>query len=131
MLEKLIKDFAMYMGITSTLELDADGAYVLPMSDTMKIRAQQNADDEIILSSVLGVLPAAADTKKVYLQMMVANLFGRETGGSALGLDPEGQIVMVRRIPSQVSHADFARYIEGFINFFETWVDDLELNKTQ
>lgn len=131
MLEKLIKDFAMYMGITSTLELDVDGAYVLPMSDSMKIRVQQNADNEIILSAVLGALPPTADTKKVYLQMMIANLFGRETGGSALGLDPEGQVVLIRRIPSQVSHTDFARYIEGFINFFETWVDDLELNKTQ
>ncbi|WP_348663527.1 CesT family type III secretion system chaperone [Chlamydia vaughanii] len=131
MLEKLIKNFATYIGITSTLEFDADGAYVLPISDLVKIRVRQNADNEIVFSAFLGELAPSADTNKVYLQMMVANLFGRETGGSALGLDSEGHIVMTRRIPEEVSYEDFARYVESFMNFSETWVGDLELNKAE
>ncbi|MEF9496780.1 MULTISPECIES: CesT family type III secretion system chaperone [Chlamydia] len=131
MLEKLIKNFATYIGITSTLEFDADGAYVLPISDLVKIRVLQNADNEIVFSAFLGELAPSADTNKVYLQMMVANLFGRETGGSALGLDSEGHVVMTRRIPEEVSYEDFARYIESFMNFSETWLEDLGLNKAQ
>lgn len=63
--------------------------------------------------------------------MMVANLFGRETGDSALGLNSEGHIVMTRRIPEEVSYEDFARYVESFMNFSETWLEDLGLNKAQ
>ncbi|AHK63678.1 hypothetical protein BOKEGFJH_00800 [Chlamydia avium] len=131
MLEKLIKNFATYIGITSTLEFDADGAYVLPISDLVKIRVRENADNEIVFSASLGELAPSADTNKVYLQMMVANLFGRETGGSALGLDSEGHVVMTRRIPAEVSYEDFARYVESFMNFSETWFEDLDLNKTE
>ncbi|EGK68813.1 hypothetical protein CAB1_0031 [Chlamydia abortus LLG] len=131
MLEKLIKSFATYIGITSTVEFDADGAYVLPISDLVKIRVLQNADNEIVLNAFLGELPPSSDTNKAYLQMMVANLFGRETGGSALGLDSEGHIVMTRRIPEEVSYEDFARYVESFMNFSETWLEDLGLNKAQ
>ncbi|CAH63488.1 conserved hypothetical protein [Chlamydia abortus] len=130
-MEKLIKNFATYIGITSTLEFDADGAYVLPISDLVKIRVLQNADNEIVLNVFLGELPPSSDTNKAYLQMMVANLFGRETGGSALGLDSEGHIVMTRRIPEEVSYEDFARYVESFMNFSETWLEDLGLNKAQ
>ncbi|EPP36254.1 CesT family type III secretion system chaperone [Chlamydia avium] len=131
MLEKLIKNFATYIGITSTLEFDADGAYVLPISDLVKIRVRENADNEIVFSASLGELAPSADTNKVYLQMMVANLFGRETGGSALGLDSEGHVVMTRRIPAEVSYEDFARYVESFMNFSEAWFEDLDLNKTE
>ncbi|USB81205.1 CesT family type III secretion system chaperone [Chlamydia psittaci] len=131
MLEKLIKNFATYIGITSTLEFDADGAYVLPISDLVKIRVLQNADNEIVLNAFLGELPPSSDTNKAYLQMMVANLFGRETGDSALGLNSEGHIVMTRRIPEEVSYEDFARYVESFMNFSETWLEDLGLNKAQ
>lgn len=64
MLEKLIKNFATYIGITSTLEFDADGAYVLPISDLVKIRVLQNADNEIVLNAFLGELPPSSDTNK-------------------------------------------------------------------
>lgn len=131
MLEKLIKDFALYMGMTSDLELDADGAYVLPVNDYIRIRAQQNADNEILLSSILGPLPSTADLPKVHFQLMAANLFGQETGGSSLGIDAEGQVVMMRRIPTQISHADFARNIEILINYSETWMEDLGIITTQ
>ncbi|AAD18852.1 type III secretion chaperone, CesT family [Chlamydia pneumoniae LPCoLN] len=129
MLEKLIKNFATYMGITSTLELDADGAYVLPISEVVKVRAQQNADNEIVLSASLGALPPSADTAKLYLQMMIGNLFGRETGGSALGLDSEGNVVMVRRFSGDTTYDDFVRHVESFMNFSETWLSDLGLGK--
>ena len=131
MLEKLIKNFAAYIGITSTLEFDSDGAYVLPIRDLVKIRVRENADNEIVFSASLGEIAPSADANKVYLQMMIANLFGRETGGSALGLDAEGNVVMTRRIPAEVSYEDFARYIESFMNFSETWFGDLDLNKTR
>lgn len=131
MLEKLIKSFAVYIGVTSSLEFDADGAYVLPISDRVKIRVRQNADNEIVFHAFLGGLAPSADVNKVYLQLMVANLFGRETGGSALGLDSEGHIVMTRRIPEDVSYEDFARYIESFMNFSEAWYGDLELKKAE
>ncbi|AEB41336.1 type III secretion system chaperone [Chlamydia pecorum] len=131
MLEKLIKNFATYMGITSTLEFDADGAYVLPIGEVIKVRVQQNADSDIVLSTSLGTLPPSADTKKIYLQMMVANFLGRETGGSSLGLDPEGQIMMIRKFSGEVSPEDFARHIECFMNFSEAWLEDLGLNSEQ
>ncbi|WP_201456521.1 type III secretion system chaperone [Chlamydia sp. 17-3921] len=131
MLEKLIKNFATYMGITSTLEFDADGAYVLPLGEVIKVRVQQNTDSEIVLSSSLGVLSLSVDVKKVYLQMMVANFFGRETGGSALGLDPEGQVMMIRKFSGDVSPEDFAQHIESFMNFSEAWLEDLGLNPQQ
>ncbi|ANH78518.1 CesT family type III secretion system chaperone [Candidatus Chlamydia sanziniae] len=131
MLEKLIKNFATYMGITSTLEFDADGAYVLPISEVIKIRVQQNADNDIVLEASLGILPPSADTTKVYLRMMVGNLFGKETGGSALGLNPEGFIVMVRKFSGEITYDDFVRHMESFMNFSETWLEDLELSKAQ
>ncbi len=131
MLEKLIKNFAAYMGMTSSLELDAEGAYLLPLSDLAKIRILQNADNDIVLHAFLGELPASADVNKVYAQMMVGNLFGRETGGAALGLDAEGHIVMVQRIPGESSAEDFSRYMERFINFSEAWVADLGLGEVK
>lgn len=131
MLEKLVKDFAMYMGIASDLELDADGAYVLPMSDFVIVRARQNADSEIIISSTLGPLSESKDPQKIHSQMMIANVFGKETGGCSLGINAEGQVVIMRRIPTDISHTDFARNIELLINYAETWMEDLGLHTTQ
>ena len=59
MLEKLIKNFVAYMGVVSELELDADGSYVLPISDLVRLRVRQNADEEIIISAFLGEIPAS------------------------------------------------------------------------
>ena len=75
MLEKLIKNFSSYMGIASALELDIDGAYVLPISDAVKVRVQQNADEEIILKAFLGELPSSPPVETAYLRMMTGNVF--------------------------------------------------------
>ena len=68
MLEKLIKNFVAYMGVVSELELDADGSYVLPISDLVRLRVRQNADEEIIISAFLGEIPASMDIEKPILE---------------------------------------------------------------
>ena len=131
MLEKLIKNFVAYMGVVSELELDADGSYVLPISDLVRLRVRQNADEEIIISAFLGEIPASMDIEKAYTRMMEGNLFGQETGGAALGLDSDVHAVLIRRVPGDVSQEDFANYIESVLNYAEAWLEDLGLSTTE
>lgn len=119
------------MGVVSELELDADGSYVLPISDLVRLRVRQNADEEIIISAFLGEIPASMDIEKAYTRMMEGNLFGQETGGAALGLDSDGHAVLIRRVPGDVSQEDFANYIESVLNYAEAWLEDLGLSTTE
>lgn len=58
---------------------------------------------------------------------MEASLFGLETGGAILGLD-DNHIVLLKKISADVSYEDFQDYLETFINFSESWQNDLVLS---
>ncbi|WP_213358173.1 type III secretion system chaperone [Chlamydiifrater phoenicopteri] len=130
MLEKLVKSLAQYLGVSSETELDAEGAFVFPVGEKTRVRAYQNADNNIVLMVSFGTLAASADQAKAHLEMMVGNLFGRETGGAALGLDPEENVVFVKKFPGDISYEDFVRGVESFVNYSESWRDSLSLAKS-
>ncbi|MEG0036801.1 MAG: CesT family type III secretion system chaperone, partial [Victivallaceae bacterium] len=78
MLDKLISRIAAFLGITSSVELDSQGGYTLPFENEMKVRVYGNAENDIVLSMVLSYLDPKTDHSKLYYDMMVGNLFGKE-----------------------------------------------------
>lgn len=129
MLEKIIRQCASYLEITSDLEVTRDGGYVLPIPNTVTVVVSQNADNEVVLMTNFGVLESNANTEDVYKQMMVGNLFGKETGGGMLGLDGEKNVVFIRKLPGEISYEDFLRNLEVFVNFSESWLSELPVVK--
>ncbi|MEG0287523.1 MAG: CesT family type III secretion system chaperone [Victivallaceae bacterium] len=131
MLDKLISRIAAFLGITSSVELDSQGGYTLPFENEMKVRVYGNAENDIVLSMVLSYLDPKTDHSKLYYDMMVGNLFGKETGGSVLGLGENGSVLLIKRLTGIPSDDRFSRHLETFVNFAEAWKDEIATEKVQ
>lgn len=127
MLEKLIKKITLFLGITETIEPDVNGVYSLFFEPKTTVFLSEGVENDILLKSVLGELKNEDDNSKTCLRLMEASLFGLETGGSILGLD-DNHVVLLKRISSDVSYEDFQDYLETFINFSESWQNNLVLS---
>ncbi len=127
MLEKLIKKITLFLGFTEPVEPDINGVYSLFFEPKTTVFLSEGVEKDILLKSILGEIKKEDDNSKTYLRLMEASLFGLETGGAILGLD-DNHIVLLKKISADVSYEDFQDYLETFINFSESWQNDLVLS---
>jgi hypothetical protein len=83
------------------------------------------ADDErpdLTMYTLLGVLPADAPSA-VWRELMEANLFGKGTGGAALGYEPDSQwVYLSRRLPTEGLNAQqWLGEIQAFVSACRQW----------
>ena len=78
--------------------------------------------DCLHLYSMLDRLPSEA-TEEVYYQLLVGNLFARQTRGAILAISPlEQEIVLTRTIPlAKLEYQEFADILGSFIAAAEEW----------
>jgi hypothetical protein len=77
---------------------------------------------------VLGNEPAdALERTTVHRSMMIANAFGHETDGAALGLDElTGELLLCRRLElSDANVSQLRRAVEGMVNTAIAWREKL------
>ncbi len=127
MLERYIEQLGKDLKMTEGLAPTDKGTYSLKFEPDLHLSLQENNEKVIRMHAILAPLPE--EQQDSYLELvMEANLLGRETGGSHLGLDQEGkQITLSRFVMPDASYHDFYNALEDFINYADAWkVDTLE-----
>ncbi|HEY4831804.1 MAG TPA: type III secretion system chaperone, partial [Waddliaceae bacterium] len=84
MLKQFIEQLSTDMGFEQALEANEDGSYSLRLESDIDITLRESTDSIIQFYTKIAELPAR-NTDEFLLKAMSANLFGRETGGAALG----------------------------------------------
>lgn len=107
--------------LRESLTANEDGSYSLFLEPDLDISLRENPESGISLFTVLTPLPEER-TEAFLLKAMIANLFGRETGGGVLGLDKNGKkITFSTFLPLQLNFRDFHDCLEDFVNYADAW----------
>lgn len=117
------------MGMTESLAEGENGVYTLHLEPDLDISLSENPESGISLYTVLCEMPEE-DREDFLLKAMTANLFGRETGGSVLGLNREGKkLTFSTFLPEALSYRDFHDTLEDFVNYADAWKSETEGEK--
>lgn len=125
MLKALIKELSDDLGFTTPLSSESDGAYLALFDPNLQISLSENESSGITLFTQLAPLPEE-HTAVILRKIMSANLLGRETGKSVLGLDADGkQVTFSKLLPLQIAYKEFYDAIEDFVNYADAWRQEL------
>ena len=121
MLERFVEQLSGDMGLEGAVEAREDGSYVLHFEPDLNVGMKERPESGICFFAVLAPLPE--EQREVFLQkLMAANLFGRETGGAALGVDSDGKrLTLSTFLSEQVNYREFHDHLEDFVNYAEAW----------
>ncbi len=120
-LKQYIEKLSTDMGFEQALEAKEDGSYSLRFDPGLDITVRENSESIIQFHTKLAPLPKDR-TDEYLMQAMTANLFGRETGETALGLDQEGKhVVLVDFLTENETYHTFYEQLEKFVNYAEAW----------
>lgn len=121
MLNTFVKQLSTDMGFEQELEAKDDGTYSLRIEPDIEISIIENREGGILFWTKVAELPQD-NIEEYLLRVMTANLFGRETGGSSLGLDREGKkLVLQDFLSEQVTYSEFYEHLEDFANYTDMW----------
>jgi Tir chaperone protein (CesT) family len=121
MLKQFIEQLSSDMGFEQALDANEDGSYSLRLEPAIDIHLQESSDATIMLQTKVAKLPSRK-TEEFLLKAMIANLFGRETGGAALGLDKEGkEILLLDFLLEEKNYRVFHERLEDFVNYADAW----------
>ncbi len=62
----------------------------------------------------------------LFLYLMKANLLGRGTGGSSIGLDPQENLTLSHSLAYELTYTEFKERIEDFVNYLLYWREEVE-----
>ena len=121
MLKQFIEQLSIDLGFEQALDANQDGSYSLRLEPDLDVILREAPDSAIMLYTKLTELPTR-NTEDFLLKAMVANLFGRETGGAALGLDNEGKrVVLLDFLIEENNYRIFHERLEDFVNYADAW----------
>jgi hypothetical protein len=132
MLKQFIEQLSIDMGFEQALDANEDGSYSLRLEPDIDVNLREGTDQAIMFHSKLAELPVH-NTEDFLVKVMIANLFGRETGGAALGLDNEGKkVVLMDFLLNEENYRHFHDRLEDFVNYVEAWRQEtLEFSEKQ
>lgn len=126
MLKKFIEQLSKNFDLQHPLAPNEDGSYSLRLEPNLDISLRENSDASMTVYAALGPIPER-NTEEFFLRTMTANLLGRETGGSALGLSKDGKkLTLLNFYPGDISYRDFYEALEDFANYAEAWRKESE-----
>ena len=118
-LEALYKE----LGIPATLEQGEDKSYVIQIEAKAQMTVRELFPG-MLYSAAIGPLPEE-EKEESYMRLSSANLLGRATGRSRLGIIGK-EIVLTLYIPDDVSYRDFKEDVEEFANYVDYWNEELK-----
>lgn len=119
--KQFIQQLSTDMGFEQVLEANQDGSYSFRCEPNIDVTMRENAEAAIQFHTLVADLPAQRE-EEFLLHAMIANLFGRETGGAVLGVDQEGKkVVLVDSLPSSETYRAFYDRLEDFVNYADAW----------
>lgn len=123
---ELIAAYGQHAGIAN-LKFSPDGCARLMFEGDVAIDLEIDpSSEQIQLYSVLGPVPAA-NRESLYRSLLEGNLFGSQTGGAALSIDPvQDEVLLCRQYPvaaGQPGH--LAQVLEEFAGIAGHWRQQL------
>ncbi|QIM52547.1 type III secretion system chaperone [Hydrogenophaga crocea] len=107
---------------TPDLRFDANGCARLRVDDRIDVNFERSSGHLLHVYCPLGQLPAD-HREPIYERLLTANLFGAETGGASLAIDPEfGEIVLCTDVGNHGWTAELiASRIDRFVDAALAW----------
>ena len=121
MLKTLIDQLSKELWEGERVSPNDEGTFILRFKGDLVISLKE--EEGVGVTFVCPIAPLPSKHQESYLERtMEANLLGRETGGSVLGLAADGKhILMTQRLPIDVNYREFHDALEDFINYAESW----------
>ena len=124
MLQRFLEQLHRDLGLSESVNQGGDDSYSLHFEPDLQISLRENPDSGITLFTKVVPLPTEK-SEEYMLKLLDANLFGRETGGAALGLDSEGKkITLVITLPADVNYKMFRDALGDFVNYADSWREE-------
>jgi hypothetical protein len=125
MLKQLIDQLTKDLQLEEGLRPDEQETYHLEFEPDLQISLRENPESGITLFTKLAPIPNEK-VEDFFLKLMKANLFGKETGGGILGIDKDGKNVNFRYFfPAEGNYKEFHEALEDFVNYAESWRDEI------
>lgn len=125
MLQQLIEQISAAWKMEEALVPNAEGLYSLGFEPGLEVIIGEKNSEEIFFFTSLAPLPKK-NREEWLIKLMAANLFGRETGGSILGIDREGKKVTLSQwVDEELSFKEFYEFLEDFVNYADVWRQEL------
>ena len=118
-LEALYKE----LGIPASVEQNDDKSYVIHIQVLSQITVRELFPG-LLFSTVLGPVPEEEKEEEM-MRLMQANLLGRATGRSRLGI-VDKQVVLTMYIQADVNYREFKEDVEEFANYTDYWHEELK-----
>lgn len=121
MLKRFIEQLFSALGRTDPLAPNEDGSYSISFEPNLQVQLKENNEQVIKMHSILCALPKEKEDEYL-LSVLTGNLFGEQTAGNFLGIDPEGKSVTLSRFV--LPHETFPQFkdaLEEFVNYAEAW----------
>lgn len=127
----LLSELGSQMGI-SGLQFDDQGCARLVFDGAVTLNLEHEpGSSKLQIYSVLGKVPVE-NREHVFQILLEGNLFGAETGGAVLAVDPlEREIVLFRTLEGEgITGAAFADVVGHFVDAVEDWTARLATSGT-
>lgn len=123
MLDRFMKQLAKEMELSQEIPLSEKGIYRLPLEEDLSVEVTAVGGD-FLFSSLVAPCPTE-NVDLFYMRMMLANLFGQGTLGAILGLNQEGNyLVLSRSVENRIEYKEFRDIIEDFVNSVDFWREE-------
>lgn len=119
MIERFIEQLCRELELPA-IDSKSKGVYVLPLEEDLSITISE-ANAVINFHSNIAALPSQGQDEFLE-KMLLGNLFGQATYGAVLGLDEEGNSLLLQRtVDYPVEFRQFRDILEDFINAADFW----------
>lgn len=114
------------------LKLNTEGICRFYLIENLLVSLEKSVEDGgFYLYSVIGFVPPAKE-KKMSIEALSGNLFGKDTGKACLGYIPESHtLILFQYIPGEGTDLPaFKRVLEEFSAYLKQWHEKLEQVET-
>ncbi len=105
------------------LEKTEEGGYLWPLGPDSSILITENEEEYLFFSSFA---PLPKEGNEIFFtKMLRANLFGQGTSSGTLGLNAEGNRLLLQKEASKdIDYESFVEILSEFITTIEVWQDE-------
>lgn len=121
MLDTFMRQLSKDLQMEDPFVAERSGAYEYWVEEDLAILISPLSPAGFQFTATLGPYPKAKE-EDFFLTMMTGNLFGKETFGATLGLDGDGnKMVLSREIERRVNYPEFRETLEDFFHIMRFW----------
>ena len=131
-LEELLEELSKEISPIA-VKLDNQGLCQITLNKSAVVALEKSSDNEgFYIYTAVGIIPQEKE-KKISLDALSGNLFGKETGKASLGYVPNtNTLVLFRYILEEgLTYTAFRKLLEEFFAYLKIWHEKVETIKTE